>query len=135
MKLYKSDKIRFIAGLIIIVVIYSLYNIYFMDNYSVLNIDRKLKHIIKFSTTILVYVAGTYHLGKLEDSWMSSLWHLVHITGLCIITSIGLFDWLITEVSEGLKAHANTIQEILISPVLYVAMGVLNNALNRKSAS
>ncbi|ULC58307.1 hypothetical protein MBM09_10280 [Flaviramulus sp. BrNp1-15] len=82
-----------------------------------------------FSTTIAVYFVGTIHLGKLEDTWMSTLWHLIHISGLFIITSLGLFDWFVLEISKSLKHLAYTIQEILISPVLYVAMGLLNRSL------
>lgn len=88
-------------------------------------------HLIRFGTTIAVYFVGTFHLGKLKDSWMSSLWHLVHVSGLIIITSMGLFDYFILEISRNLKEFAHTIQEILISPVLYVAMGLLNKSLKR----
>ncbi|WP_345275222.1 hypothetical protein [Litoribaculum gwangyangense] len=84
--------------------------------------------------TILVYFIGTFHLGKLKDKWMSSIWHLVHISGLIIITSLGLFDWFIMELSRDIKNFAHTIQEILISPVLYVAMGLLNRSLKKETA-
>lgn len=134
MKLYKSDKIRFIAGIIFIVLIYSSYYIFFAENNAVAFIPRKIKHLISLSTTVVVYFVGTFHLGKLKDVWMSTLWHIIHISGLCIITSIGLFDWLIMEVTLGAKIFARNIQEILISPVLYVAMGLLNKSLNKNSA-
>lgn len=88
-------------------------------------------HLIRFGTTIVVYFIGTFHLGKLEDSWMSKIWHLVHIGGLIIITSMGLFDWFILDIGRPAKQFAHTIQELLISPVLYVAMGILNNVLHR----
>lgn len=88
-------------------------------------------HLIRFVTTVVVYFIGTFHLGKLEDSWMSKIWHVVHIGGLVIITSMGLFDWFILEISRTGKQFAHTIQELLISPVLYVAMGILNNVLHR----
>ena len=66
---------------------------------------------------------------------MSSIWHIIHISGLCIIASLGLFDWLVADLSLSLKVFVNSIQEILISPGLYVAMGLLNKSLNKTSMS
>ncbi|WP_136482443.1 hypothetical protein [Cognatitamlana onchidii] len=132
MKLYKSDKIRFISGLIIIILIYSFYYIYFVENKNTLPISRKLKHAIMLLATVAVYFVGTLHLGKLKDSWMSSIWHLVHISGLSIITLLGFADWVLTNgISLSLRSFTLSVQEILISPVLYVAMGLLNKSLNR----
>ena len=134
MNFYKSDKVRFIAGLVFIIIIYSAYYLLFLEN-SNLIIPMKTKHIIKFSTTIIIYLIGTFHLGKLTDKWMSILWHLIHISGLCIITSLGLFDWFIAEISESLRLFANSIQELLISPILYLAMGLLNRSLKKSFSS
>ena len=129
MKLYKTDTIRFFSGLILIVLIYSLFYICFVENSDLKLIPRKSRHIIKFSTTIIIYFVGTFHLGKLKDTWMSKLWHLVHISGLVIISFMGGFHWYISELSIGLKSFAVSIQELLMSPVLYVAMGILNKSL------
>ncbi|GAA4801088.1 hypothetical protein GCM10023330_03570 [Litoribaculum gwangyangense] len=135
MKLYKSDKFRFIAGLIFIIIIYSWYYLFFItESGEWLLLPKLTFHLIRFGVTILVYFIGTFHLGKLKDKWMSSIWHLVHISGLIIITSLGLFDWFIMELSRDIKNFAHTIQEILISPVLYVAMGLLNRSLKKETA-
>ena len=133
MNLYKSDKVRFISGLILILIIYTCYYVYFLEN-SDLVLPTKIKHVIKFGTTIVVYFVGTYHLGKLSDSWMSFIWHVVHISGLTIITSLGLFDLFVGGMSLNLRALAGSIQEILISPMLYVAMGLLNK-ISKNSAT
>jgi len=133
MKIYKTAKIRFIAGFIIITIIYSCFYIFFAENNSVASLPKKLKLIIIFLSTIAVYFVGTAHLGKLKDSWMSSIWHFVHISGLCMIGLIGLYDWFIGSISWNIKDFAKSVQEILISPVLYLAMGLLNNSLNKKS--
>lgn len=131
MKLYKSDKARFIAGLIFIVIIYSLFYICFVENSDTKVIPRKGRHIIKFLTTILVYFVGTIHLGKLADSWMSKLWHFIHVAGLIILSSMGFFHWYIHEVNLSLRYFAVSIQELLMSPMLYVAMGILNRSLKQ----
>lgn len=114
-------------GLIIIVVIYSAYYIYFADSEEAILIPRKIRHIIKFGTTILVYSVGSLHLGKLHQKWMAMLWHFVHLSLLVTITSIGLYDWTFGMVSQPTKDLAQSMQEFLISPVLYVGMGILNS--------
>jgi hypothetical protein len=129
MILYKTQRARWIGGLIIILIIYTVFYIYFVEN-DVLWIPRKIRHVIKFLCTVAVYFVGTYHLGKLNDKWMSHLWHFIHISLLTIITSVGLFDWIFGMVSEPIKDMTWTMQEFLISPVLYVGMGILNNRLN-----
>lgn len=128
---YKSDKFRFIIGLILIVLIYSAYYLYFVDNIS-MHISRRTKHVGSFLTTIIIYFVGTLHLGKLSDSWMTSVWHLVHVSGLCILTLLGLYDWIINELSLSLRSFAQSIQETLISPVLYVGMGLINTSFKKK---
>jgi len=130
MNLYKSDKVRFISGLIFILIIYTTYYVFFLENSSLV-IPSKIRHDIKFLATIAVYLVGTFHLGQLKDKWMSLIWHLVHISGLFIITFLGLFDWFITEISLNLRLFANSIQEILISPLLYLAMGLINTTFKK----
>lgn len=132
---YKSDKTRFVFGVLFIILIYSLYYVFFAENSYSNKVPRKIKHLISFLTTFAIYFVGTIHLGKLKDSWMSSIWHFVHISGLLILTCFGLFDWFIFGLSIRAKGFALSIQEILISPILYVAMGLLNRSLNKNSAS
>lgn len=99
-------------------------------NYDISQIPRKIRHVIKFTTTIAVYIIGSFYLGQIKEKWMSRLWHIVHIALLCIITSFGLFDWFINPLSQSTKDLVQSMQEFLISPVLYVSMGVLNNKIN-----
>jgi hypothetical protein len=62
---------------------------------------------------------------------MAQVWHFIHISLLIIITSIGLYDWAFGMVGTKTKEMAATMQEFLISPVLYVAMGILNKRLSK----
>lgn len=133
MKIYKSDKVRFISGLIFIIIIYTWYYIYIAENRAITYIPKRLIHLIGLITTFAIYFIGTFHLGKLKDKWLSSLWHLIHISGLAIIVVIGLYHWLISEITLDTKHFARGVQEILISPVLYVAMGLINKSLNKKA--
>jgi len=129
MVLYKTEKIRFIAGLILVIVIYATFYIYFVENEDSKLIPVKTRHIIKFISTVIVYFVGTIHLGKLKDTWMSQMWHFIHVSGLLILTSMGFFHWYVFELSLAYKSFAVSIQELLMSPILYVGMGILNASL------
>lgn len=131
----KRNRTNWLLGLLIIFLIYSIFYVLFHDNKDVVLIPRKIRHVIKFLTTLSVYVVGTFYLKKLHAQWMHSLWHLIHIGGLILIISIGLFDWLISPTSKPIRYFANFIQEMLISPVLYVGMSILNQTLARISNS
>jgi hypothetical protein len=126
---YKTEKQRYLTGLMIILLIYSLFYMLFADRADTLLIPRKWRHVIKFCTTCMVYLVGTHHLGKQKNSWMLYLWHLLHISLLSTITCIGLYDWIFGMVSYHVKEIAASIQEFLISPMLYIAMGILNKRL------
>jgi hypothetical protein len=128
-QLYKTGKQRYLFGLIIIILIYSMFYLFFADRADTILIPRKWRHIIKFVTTFIVYLVGTYHLGKRKNNWMLYLWHLIHVSLLGTITSIGAYDWIFGMVSYQVKEIAASMQEFLISPMLYIAMGILNQRL------
>ena len=126
---YKSDRQKWIGGLFLIVLVYSLFYIFFFESSNTYLIPRRIRHLIKLTTTIAVYFVGTYHLGLIRERWMSYIWHFIHISLLLVITCIGIYDWLIQEVNASIKEVTVTLQEILISPVLYVGMGLINQKL------
>jgi hypothetical protein len=78
-----------------------------------------------------VYGIGSFHLGKIKQQWMVSLWHLIHISLLVTISCIGLYDWIFGMVSQPTKDFAQSMQEFLISPILYVGMGLLNRQFKK----
>lgn len=129
---YKKPIYRWLAGLLLILVVYSIFYLFFVENPNIEDVPRKIRHVIKFVTTITVYFIGTTHLGELEAKWMSILWHFIHISLLFTITTIGLYDWAFGMVDLKTKELAASMQEILISPVLYVGMLIANNKLGNQ---
>lgn len=129
MQLYKTNNQRYLAGLFIIALIYCMFYIFFADRADTVLIPRKWRHVIKFLTTFIVYLVGSFHLGKQKNYWMLYLWHFVHISLLSTITCIGLYDWIFGMVRYQIKEIAASLQEFLISPILYIAMGILNRRL------
>ena len=132
MRLYKNESTRFVVGLIFIIIVYAAFYIFFSENQASKLIPVKTRHLIKFTSTIIVYFIGTIHLRMLKDSWMYTLWHFVHIVGLLILMLMGFVHWYLFEFNAHIKGYAVMVQELLMSPILYVAMGILNKSLKKE---
>jgi hypothetical protein len=126
-----NNKQVYWIGFIVIVVIYSLYNLYLVDVGYYQDIPRKLRHIGKFTAIVVIYATGTFTLKKYTADWMMYIWHLVHIIIIILLLLIGIYDWSFGEVSVQMRNVANTLFEFLISPVIYIGVGILNTAFNR----
>jgi hypothetical protein len=119
---------RFVFGLIGIVIVYSIYYLFF-EGYYHWNIPRKLKHVGRVASIIGVYGIGTLSLKNGADKWMMTLWHLIHTALIVVLVFIGLYDWTIEMVSYPTKKFAQSLHEFLISPVLFVGMWILRSKL------
>jgi hypothetical protein len=126
-----NRRLYFWGGFIIIVVIYSLYNLYLVDVNYYQSIPRKVRHICKFAAVLSIYGIGTFALKKHATEWMMYIWHLLHIIIIAVLLLIGLYDWSFGEISDQFRNVANTLFEFLISPVIYIAVGILNNKFSR----
>jgi hypothetical protein len=120
------------GGFIIIVIIYSLYNLYLVDVNYYNSIPRKIRHISKFASILTIYLVGTFALKKYTAEWMMYVWHLLHIVIIAILVLMGIYDWIFGELSNQFRNIANTLFEFLISPVIYIGIGILNNKFGRK---
>lgn len=131
----KNTRVYFWAGFTIIVVIYSLYNLYLVDVNYYESIPRKVRHICKFLAILSIYATGTYALKKYTAGWMMYVWHLLHIVIISVLVLIGIYDWSFGEISAQFRNVADTLFEFLISPVIYVAVGILNTTFGRMNKS
>jgi hypothetical protein len=61
---------------------------------------------------------------------MFIIWHFIHITGIGLIALFGLYDLLISPTSILIRSFLGSINEFLISPVLFVGMGILHKKLS-----
>lgn len=118
---------KWYTGLFTIAIIYTLYFIFFLENKELKEIPRILRHAIKLVSSVSVYLIGTFHIQKFSVKWMEKLWHLIHLSMLGFLLSIGAFVWLISDIPYLLIQFSSTIQELLISPTLYIVMGLLNS--------
>ena len=132
LKIINKEFQKWLTGLLFIFIIYSSFYIFFAESSYFLDIPRKIRHVIKFVSTVSVYYTGTYHLGRIGNLWMLYLWHIIHISLLFTITMIGVYTWIYGLPGYSVILLAKTFQEFLISPVLYVGMAILNNTFSEK---
>lgn len=118
-------------GFIVIVVIYSVYNLYLVDVGYYQDIPRKIRHIGKFVAILTIYATGTFALRKYTADWMMFIWHLVHIVIIVLLLLTGAYDWIFGELSFRMRNVANTLFEFLISPLIYIGVGILSTAFSR----
>jgi hypothetical protein len=119
------NQLYFILGFLAITLIYSLYNIFLVDINYYEAIPKKIRHINRVAAILIIYGIGTYALYKFTVEWMMQIWHLIHVAGIAILLIIGLYDWSSGGISYQLRNMANSINEFLISPALFTAMGIL----------
>jgi hypothetical protein len=120
---------KFWMGLIIILIIYTLFYLFFKDTNYVALIPRKIRHIIKFVVLITIYLVGVWHLSLDKITWMKTLWHLFHISGIVFLVSLGAYDWLINPMTQFMREVMDAVNEFLIAPTLFVVMGLLQKFL------
>jgi hypothetical protein len=120
---------KFWIGLTIILIIYTLFYLFFKDTSYVALIPRKLRHIIKFVVLITIYLVGVWHLTLDKITWMKTLWHLIHISGIIFLVSLGAYDWLIHPMPQFMREVMDAVNEFLIAPTLFVVMGLLQKFL------
>ena len=129
-----NKKYIFFLGLIAIIIVYSLYSIYFDLTY-VPDIPGKWKHANKFLFVLTVYGIGTLALKRYMIGWMMLIWHLLHIVFISVLLLIGFYDWYHGNITDQIRNLANSVFDFLISPVLYVSMGIIQFRLFKSKGS
>jgi hypothetical protein len=121
-----------IGGFIAIVLVYSLYNIYLVDVSYYDQIPRKVRHIARFLSIVMVYGIGIYTLKKCMSLWVTNLWNSIYLAVTIILIIIGGYDWATGGALTPIRNVANTLHEFLISPILFVVLYIIHDKLLRK---
>lgn len=127
-----SKRTYLIAGFIGIILVYSLYNMYLVDVNYYDQIPRKVRHIARFLSIVMVYGIGLYTLKKAMEGWVINIWNIIYLVFASLLILIGLYDWGTGGAPNQLRNIANTLHEFLISPVLFVALYIIYTKLLRK---
>lgn len=121
----------FWLGLLGILTVYTLYYLFLRDSSYFFHLPRKLRHVYKLLSVAWVYAVGSWALQKFCPAWINHLWHAFHIVLLSFLIVVGAIDWSTGGVPFLWKHLAATVHEILISPVLYVSMVLVNSRLKQ----
>lgn len=116
---------RFWTGLVVILFIYSAYYLLLADNKHLFQVPRMGRHFIKMLVVFAVYFSGTFFLGKLPQKWLLQVWHLTHITLITILICFWGWHFIVKYLPANLRSLGYSIHEFLISPLLYLATGLL----------
>jgi hypothetical protein len=54
------------------------------------------------------------------------IWHGCYLLILILLLGLGAYDWTIARTPLSVREIADSLQEFLVSPVLYVALGIFN---------
>ncbi|HWJ25484.1 MAG TPA: hypothetical protein VNS32_03020 [Flavisolibacter sp.] len=123
-----NNKWVYLLGFLAIIIVYSLYNIFF-DLTLDPEVPRIIKHANKLLSILLVYGIGMLTLRRFATQWMMQLWHIVHFAVITILLCIGFYDWYNGSITNQMRDIANTLHDFLISPVLYAGIGIIKYSL------
>src|ERR1700743_412099 len=108
-------------GLLIILLLYCCYYLCFV--YGVfMEVPLRVRHLIKLLFVGLVYAAGWWGLRKDTAGWMMKIWHWAYALTIGLMLMMGAYDWWISRLSEGARSVWDSLQEPLVSPVLYIGI-------------
>lgn len=85
----------------------------------------RLKQPIRWTSITVVFVTGIFILRKVKESWMLFLWNLIHVVVIGYLLLLAAYEFLIAPVSYGLRASVEPIIEFLVSPIIYIGMGIM----------
>jgi len=115
----------FWIGLAGIVLVYCLYYLYFIYDLS-RQVSLHAMHVLKFIFVLAAYGVGVLGLRRNVPSGMMQLWHLVYAACLLLLVLLGMYDWFFTRAPLAVRGIADNIQELLVSPVLFVVISIIS---------
>jgi hypothetical protein len=123
----KNRKLVFLAGLLIITIIFSFYHLYLLDYFE--TTTRKPRHIIRFGCILLVYSTGLLTLRKRYPPWLIRIWHLLYAALLLILLTIGAYFWCFGTMTTQLHDIAISLTEFALSPAPFVIMALITQSI------
>ena len=125
MSLQDRTKWRFIAGLVAVALLYTLYMLYF-DNPRFLEASsRGVRHVIRFSTILLTYGIGLLAFNRVYPAWLVQLWHIGYLGILGLLLLLGIYDFWTQNLSVPFRDFVIAVHEFLISPIPFVLAGLV----------
>jgi hypothetical protein len=112
------------VGLIAISVFYAVYYVYF--RYSAFySMPARQMRVVKFVFVALTFVAGWLGLRKGAVAWAARFWVMAFGSLVLLLVMLGLYENYFARLPVDLRIILDDLVEFLVSPALYVALGIL----------
>ena len=125
MAVWPKKKAAFWIGLLVMILIYCLYYLYFIYGLS-REVSLRTMHLLKFLFVLMAYGAGLLGLRRSVSPGLVQLWRLVYAACLLLLVLLGLYDWFFARAPLSVRGIADNIQELLVSPILYVVISIVS---------
>ena len=129
MQVSARAKLYFWLGLAALLILYCLYYFCFIYGLAYEIPSLRARHFVKLVFILVCYTVGVLTLRRLTTGWMLRLWHLVYLICLILLLLLGIYDWSIARTPLQVRMVADSLQEFLVSPLLYVGIGLFSSYL------
>lgn len=117
----------FWKGLIILLPVYTLLQLlYYIPEASLPRFIGRLVLSPVWFVLPLAYAVGWLLLRRWDAHWVVAVWHLVHIALVGFAMCVLLYGRFIGPVPRGIADSIQPIVGFLISPILYLALGLMH---------
>ena len=113
-------------GFLILALAYTL--VQFLFYHPIIPVVRGLlqyKQTVRWFNITFVYVVGILVIRTMHVSWLMFIWNIVHVVMIGYLLLAAAYEYLIAPLPYGIRGSVAPIVEFLISPIIYMAMGLL----------
>ena len=124
------------TGLLILTLAYTL--VQFLFYHPVIPVLRSLlqyKQAVRWFNIFFVYVIGIWVIRTMHVSWLLFIWNIVHVVMIGYLLLAAAYEYLIAPLPYGIRGSVAPIVEFLISPIIYMAMGLIYAGMNHSNES
>ena len=117
-------------GFIVILIAYTIVQLLFF--HPLFTIPSKIhdyRQFIRWLTIAFIYLVGAKVLLNTGIAWMITIWHIIHALMISFLLIAAVYEYGIGPVPYGIRSSVAPIIEFLISPVLYMASGLIYTSL------
>jgi hypothetical protein len=125
MSAWPKRKFLYWTGLVGIIALFCVYYLYFIYDLS-RRLELDTMHIVKFMFILAAYFIGVFGLRRNMEPGLVRLWDLVYAVSVTLLVLLASFEYLFGRTPPVVREIADNIQEVLISPILYVAFSLFS---------
>lgn len=124
---------KYWTGLIWLLLVYTAVQLlYFNPPVKLPYWVQTFKQPIRWFSITIVFITGIFILRRVKDQWLLILWNLIHFVVIGYLLAVAFYEYIIAPVSYGIRASVEPIVEFLVSPIIYIGMGIMYASIQKK---